>query len=90
MNEAQEAKAKKISELLKDFEECCRTISNLNFMSKHAGSIVIKQPFHETSTANIDFDAKQAILTGAIYELNHLRETIEVKLSNELGESCKQ
>lgn len=89
MNEVQETKAKKICKLWEDYEECCRTISGLNVFLKNKCSIVISQPYNGMATANIDFETKTALLTGAMDELNHLRETIEVKISNELGESCK-
>lgn len=88
MNEAQEAKAKKISELLKDFEECCRTISNLTDFLQSEFSIYIG--LFDKTTINIDFETKRAVLTGAINELNNLKKTIEGKISNELRESCKQ
>jgi len=90
MNEEQREKVKMICRLWEDHEDCCGTISSLKVINSRVGSIVISQPFHNMTTANIDFDTKRALLTGAINELNHLKETIEVKLSNELGELCKQ
>ena len=89
MNEAQETKAKKICRLWEDYEECCRTISILNVFLKNKGSILILSTCNDMATTKIDFDTKTALLTGAINELNNLKKTIEGKISNELGESCK-
>jgi len=88
MNEEQREKVEMICKLWEDHEECCRTISNLTDFLQSEFSIYIG--LFDKSTINIDFETKRAVLKGAINELNHLKETIEVKLSNKLGESCKQ
>jgi len=91
MNEAQETKVKKISELWTNYQDCCNAIEMLTDRKRECNnqkSLTIYM-FEYIDTI-VCGEAKIAILTGAINELNHLKETIKVKLSNELEEPCPQ
>lgn len=91
MNEEQEAKTEKICELWTDHQNCCNTIVMLiNRAREHNNQkdlIISMLDYPDIRICNETM--KHLILNGAIDELDHLRDTIKAKISNELGESCK-